>query len=118
MKMYTKAELEAMTDKELNDRYNEANHNLEMIMGSDGWDEAYTYYCLITSIQDDRYRKANQADFDAFYHKYIEGRRWEEIDMDAFQTYSDWHKDMYGYRPKSLNGYFYNGYHPELGKEF
>ena len=43
MKMYTKAELEKMTDKELSDRYNEANHNLEMIMGADGWDEAYSY---------------------------------------------------------------------------
>lgn len=109
MKMYTKEELEKMTDKELNNRYNEANRNLEMIVGnSDEWDGAYSYYCLITSIQDNRYCKSCQADFDNFYHKFIEGKRWQDIDPEVFQTYSDWHKDVYGYRPKSLNGYFYN----------
>lgn len=118
MKMYTKEELNQMTNAQLNDCYKEANAKLESIWGgSNEWDEAYAYYCTITSIQDARYRESCQEEFDAFYHKHIEGRRWEDIDPDAFGTYSDWHKDMYGYRPKSLNGYFYNGYHPALGME-
>lgn len=91
----------AMTDAELNERINE----LTVILNGrvdDTWDVAYEEYNKIRAIQDARYRAANREAFEAFYEKHIKGKTWEEVDPDAFQTYSDWHKDMYGFRPRTL----------------
>ena len=69
---------------------------------SDAWDAAYAEYGELNAVLDERYRADNQSAFDAFYAEHIEGKSWEEIDPEAWGFYSDWHKDMYGFRPKSI----------------
>ena len=94
---------EMMTDAELNDRTDELSKILDTCTASDPrWDEAYDEYFTIRAIQQDRYRRENQTEFDAFYEEHIKGKKWEEIDPDDWSWYSDWHKDMYGYRPRTI----------------
>lgn len=91
----------AMTDEEISIRINELSVILNGAMG-DSWDKAYTEYSRLRAIQDERYRERNQEAFNAFYEKHIKGKRWEEIDPANWDFYSDWHKDMYGYRPRTI----------------
>lgn len=90
-----------MSDKELSSRQDELAEILEWGT-SEKWDEVYNEYCKIQIILDERYRERNQDSFDAFYKEHIEGKTREEIDPDDWGFYSDWHKDMYGYRPKHI----------------
>lgn len=90
-----------MTNAEINHRINELSAILNGEINDD-WDKAYSEYSKLRAIQDERYRAENQTAFDVFYEKHIKGRSWEEIDQEAWNTYSDWHKDMYGYRPRTI----------------
>lgn len=90
-----------MTTAEINNRIRELTAILDGYAEGD-WNKAYSEYCELTAILDERYRAENQASFDAFYEKHIKGKAWEEIDPEAWSFYSDWHKDMYGFRPKSI----------------
>ena len=95
MKMYTREELNKMTDAQLNDCYKEANAKLESIWGgSDEWDEAYTYYCIITSIQDKRYRESCQEEFDAFYHFDLSINVCKTLFKEDFQVFMSSHNTM------------------------
>lgn len=93
---------EAMTNAELNQRIRELDIILMGDCTGDAWSEAYSEYCKLRAVQDERYREDNQKSFDAFYKKHIEGRSWEEIDDETWSFYSDWHKDMYGFRPRHI----------------
>ena len=57
----------------------------------DDWDEAYACYSEITAIMDREYREENMAEFKAYEAK------MGQPDFD-WDFYSDWHKDMFGYR--------------------
>lgn len=92
----------AMSDAEINEKINALSAILDRGIMGDEWDEAYNEYFRLRAIQDERYRLKNIDAFEAFYTEHIEGKSWEEIDPDAWQTYSDWHKDMYGFRPHSI----------------
>lgn len=100
--MKTYNEMIAMTDAELNARVRQLDDILIGDCANPVWEIAYKERCKITAILDERYRERNQKEFDAFYNKHIKGRKWEEIDPEAWQCYSDWHKDMFGFRPKSI----------------
>lgn len=99
--MMTYEAMTKMTDAELNKRIEELSKVLYVATG-DEWDKAYVEYFNLVDIQNERYRERNQAKFDAFYAKHIQGKSWEEIDPEAWGFYSDWHKDMYGFRPKHI----------------
>jgi hypothetical protein len=73
---------------------------LESPIDPEAWHKYYEQYSELGAILDERYREENQSAFDAFYAKHIKGKRWEDIDPEAWDFYSDWHKDMYGYRPR------------------
>ena len=90
-----------MTNEAIAARLSELSIILEGNPCSDAWDVAYKEYNNLVAITDERYRQQNQEEFDDFYNKHIKGKTWEEINPDAWQCYSDWHKDMYGFRPKS-----------------
>jgi hypothetical protein len=68
----------------------------------DAWDEAYAEYCKINAVLDERYREENKEAFNKFYEEHIKGKSWDEVDPDDLQCYSDWHKDMYGFRPRYI----------------
>ena len=52
--------------------------------------------------EDERYRRENEPKIRACFAEHFEGRAWEDIDPDAWQWYSDWHKDVFGYRPHGI----------------
>lgn len=95
-------EIRAMSSADINKRLRELSDILESGCDSDTWSDAYIEYNDCATILDERYREENQSAFDAFYEKHIKGRSWDEIDPEAWQCYSDWHKDMYGFRPKPI----------------
>ncbi len=92
----------AMTDAQINNRIRELTALLENPIDPEPWIEYHNEYCKLSAILDERYREQNQEAFDAFYEKHIKGKTWEEIDAEAWSFYSDWHKDMYGFRPKHI----------------
>ena len=92
---------ETMTNDEINKRMRELSNILDYGI-SDGWEKAYDEYFLLSAIMDERYRMENQEKFDAFYNEHIKGKSWEEIHPQDWQYYSDWHKDMYGFRPRHV----------------
>ena len=93
----------SMTNEQINNKIRELGDILECISPMDDkWDEIYKEYSELNIISDERYKEENQKDFDNFYNKNIKGKKWEEIDEDLWSFYSDWHKDMYGFRPKKI----------------
>ena len=94
-------EMLAMTDAELSARISELSKELYFATG-DEWHKLHLEYVNLTDVLDERYRERNQAEFDAFYAKHIDGKSWEEIEPEAWDFYSDWHKDMYGFRPHHI----------------
>lgn len=56
---------------------------------------------------EDDYRAENEPKIREVFHKYFEGKTWDEIRGDAelyeqWGSYSDWHKDVFGYRPHGI----------------
>lgn len=100
--MKTFEAMRAMTNEEIRNRQRELSYILEGNCTADAWDIAYSEYNKLSTVLDERYREENQSAFDAFYEKHIKGKAWKEIEPEAWQFYSDWHKDMYGYRPKVI----------------
>lgn len=98
----TTKNINAMSTEEINNRIRELSYVLEVCTSGEDWDRAYGEYSELTAILDERYREENQSDFDAFFEKHIKGKKWEEIDPEDWDFYSDWHKDMYGFRPKHI----------------
>lgn len=92
---------ESMTNAQINERINELSSILNGAI-DDNWDKAYKEYNQLTAILDERYRAENMDSFNAFYEKHIKGKSWEEIRQEDWDFYSDWHKDMYGYRPRTI----------------
>ena len=91
-----------MTTADLNARIRLLDNVLMGDCTMEAWERAYKERSKICFILDERYREENQASFDAFYAEHIEGKSWEEIDPNDWGFYSDWHKDMYGFRPKHI----------------
>ena len=91
-----------MTNDEIRSEMRRLGDMLELMNPCDNdWDVTYKKYFFLNSIMDERYREENQEQFDAFYEKNIKGKSWNEIDDETWGFYSDWHKDMFGYRPRS-----------------
>ena len=96
----TRAEAIKLTDNEINNRIGELSRLLDM--GTD-WDKNYDEYCLLNSISNERYHTKYIKQFEEFFYKNIYGKEWNEVDPDILDSYSDWHKDMFGYRPRSTD---------------
>lgn len=89
---YDWATIKAMNRDERNALYRLLNSVLEGASGIT-WDIAYESYCELSAIEDDEYYAEN---IEAFieYESHM-----DEPDFD-WGFYSDWHKDMYGFRPR------------------
>jgi hypothetical protein len=48
------------------------------------------------------YREKNEPLIREFFAKNIEGKAWAEIEPETWEWYSDWHKDVFGYRPHGI----------------
>lgn len=49
--------------------------------------------------QEEARKTEEEAQLREYYKKHIKGRRFEDVDPARWEWYSDWHKDLYGYRP-------------------
>ncbi len=61
----------------------------------------YDEYCRLEAISHDEYRQREEPKLLEYFEKHIKGKSWEEIDQDRWDWYSDWHKDVYGRRPRT-----------------
>ena len=52
--------------------------------------------------EEQRYRRENEPKIREFFAKRIEGKTWDNIDPQDWEFYSDWHKDVFGYRPHGI----------------
>lgn len=94
-------EIALKTDsREITNRVYELSHLLDMNID---WDKNYDEYCMLNNILDERYREENIEAFEKFFFKHIYAKEWNEIEPEILDTYSDWHKDMFGYRPRSID---------------
>ena len=70
--------------------------------GTELWDTAYFRYCELSAKQHREYRANNSDKLKAFYDEHIANKAWDDIDPEAWNWYSDYHKDVFGYRPKGI----------------
>lgn len=57
--------------------------------------------------EEQAYVAENEPKVRAYFKEHFEGKTWEEIRQDeelyeCWGYYSDWHKDVYGYRPRAI----------------
>lgn len=88
----TADDIKAMSKEDRQALYERLNRILTRQECDMEWDEAYEIYNTLRYIEDEEYREKNMAEFKAYE------ARMNEPDFD-WDYYSDWHKDMFGYRP-------------------
>ena len=59
----------------------------------DEWEE-------LCAIEQEEYRERALPEITKYFEEYIKGKSLEEIDSDRWDWYSDWHKDVFGFRPR------------------
>ena len=89
----TEDDIRAMTQDERDALYNALCAILDPQPCGEEWDDAYYVYCTLTNVWDEEYFEENIDAFKAYE------ARMGEPDFD-WGFYSDWHKDMYGFRPR------------------
>lgn len=52
--------------------------------------------------EDERYRRENEPKIREYFEKNFVGKEWKDIDPEMWDFYSDWHKDVFGYRPHGI----------------
>ena len=90
-----------MTNDEIEKRIKELSFLMGICSGT-AWKVFYKECSMLEDILTDRFGEGDEADFIAFYENHIKGKRWEEIDQRDWAYYSDWYKEIYGFRPKHI----------------
>jgi hypothetical protein len=52
--------------------------------------------------EDEKYRRENEPLIRKYFAEHFEGKPWEQIEPERWSFYSDWHKDVFGYRPHAI----------------
>ena len=55
----------------------------------------------LCATEHEEYRERALPEITKYFDEHIKGKSWEEIDQNCWDWYSDWHKDVFGYRPRS-----------------
>lgn len=105
------SELEALSSDYNSDEYynleKEMRKTCEYYMDMDSCDRElsfrdwYNLYEIISCIDHEAYVRYAQADFDKFVSSVFENGVFVGSE-DDFSTYSDWYKDIYGFRPRGV----------------
>jgi len=90
-----------MTKQERRERMAELSNELWYAEGEE-YEKLYAEYCELNIIDAREYREEQEPLIKAYFETHIKGKTWEEVDKDRFDFYSDWHKDVYGFRPRTL----------------
>lgn len=76
---------------------------LDMIgYGSENEEALWKAYECKEAEEQERYREENEDKLWDFYRTYIEGKKASDIDPQDWDWFSDYHKDVYGFRPHYL----------------
>lgn len=90
--------------KEQKERMKELSKILEYTYcGTEEWTKAYNEYFELSAIEQEEYRERELPEITKYFEEYIKGKSWEELDRDRWDWYSDWHKDVFGFRPRQTN---------------
>lgn len=89
-----------MTDAQRR-RYDELNRLL-LWAEPEEFNALYEEYQQLSALEQKEYRERNYDDIHKYFQEHIEGKTWNDIDPDRWDFYSDWHKDVFGYRPRSV----------------
>ena len=65
--------------------------------------EDYDEYLELSAISHDEYRQREEPRLREYFEQHIKGKAWEQISGDRWDWYSDWHKDVFGYRPRTIS---------------
>lgn len=81
--------------KEQKARMKAIEEELEMgdMTNYDEWADLY-------AAEREEYRERELPEIIKYFEEHIKGKSWEEIDRDRWDWYSDWHKDVFGFRPR------------------
>ncbi len=81
--------------KEQKARMKAIEEELEMedMTNYDEWADSY-------ATEREEYRERELPEITKYFEEHIKGKSWEEIDCDRRDWYSDWHKDVFGFRPR------------------
>lgn len=103
---------ESWTDKELNELYSRLSKGMDMVYYDDKISEEHKAltekaYWTVTAETDNRYRKEQEPKIRKFFMENFNGKSWNDIKADEelydnWGWYSDWHKDVFGYRPHDV----------------
>ena len=92
-----------MTKQERQQKIRELSKQLWLCDDSNEYDKLYDEYVNLVSIDNEEYRKEYEPHLKQFFEENIKGKTWEQINPDDWSFYSDFHKDVYGYRPRSIS---------------
>lgn len=59
----------------------------------DEWEE-------LCAIEQEECRERELPEITKYFEEHIKGKKWEDINPDTWDFYSDWHKDVFGFRPR------------------
>ena len=88
-----------MTKQERMARIRELSDLLWTVEGEE-YDKLYAEYCELNAQERREYREANEAKIREYFEKHIKGKSFADINCEQWQFYSDWHKDVFGFRPR------------------
>lgn len=54
------------------------------------------------AAEEKRYREENEPKIREYFAEHFEGKTWDNIDPERWDFYSDWHKDVFGFRPHGI----------------
>ena len=54
----------------------------------------------LCATEHEEYRERELPEITKYFEEHIKGKSWEELDQDCWDWYSDWHKDVFGFRPR------------------
>ena len=69
-------------------------------MNTEYVDAHWNRYLELERLEHQEYVDREMPNFNRFYEKHIKGKSVDDIEPEAWEFYSDWHKDIFGYRPK------------------
>lgn len=88
-----------MTKRERMARIRELSDLLWKVEGEE-YDKLYAEYCELNAEEDKAYREENEPKIREYFETHIKGKSFADINCEQWQFYSDWHKDVFGFRPR------------------
>ena len=70
---------------------------------SDEWSNAYARYEELSFKEHEQYKAESLPKLKEFYNEHISGKTFDTVDEDDWDFYSDFHKDVFGYRPRGFS---------------